>query len=95
MITMLITTTHHIQFNKLFLFDVFSIDGWQLSLFDGGQFLLFDGGQLSSFDGGQLLLFDGGQLSLFHSSSFLFHPIFLNWSKPHFRVLSAHRPFQE
>ena len=31
----------------------------------------------------------------FHSSSFLFQPIFLNWSKPHFRVLSAHRPSQE
>ena len=31
----------------------------------------------------------------FHSSSFLFQPIFLNWSTPHFRVLSAHRPFQE
>ena len=38
MITMLITTTHHIQFNKLFLFDVFSIDGWQLSLFMVGNF---------------------------------------------------------
>ena len=37
----------------------------------------------------------GLYIFFFHSSSFLFQPIFLNWSTPHFRVLSAHRPFQE
>ena len=79
MITMFITTTHHIQFNKLFLFDVFSIDGWQLSLFDGGQFLLFDGGQLSLFDGGKLSLIDGWQLSLFDGGQFLLFRIFYRW----------------